>query len=84
MYFFNFTNILSVLDMHSEELIEPLLGDWKYDSKGEDSRAEEEIKAITYADQQIIGSSIRHSLERKLPLPYIKGDEVMAVQGKDT
>lgn len=66
--------------MPSEELIEPLLGDWKYDSKGEDSRAEEEIKAITYADQQIIRSS---SLERKLPLPDIKGDEVMAVQGKD-
>lgn len=81
MYFFNFTNILSVLEMHREEEIGSLLGDWKYDCKGEYSREEEEIKAITYAGQQIIRSSI--SLERKLPLPDIKGDEVMAVQGKD-
>lgn len=66
--------------MHREEEIGPLLGDWKYDSKGEYSREEEEIKAKTYAGQQIIRSS---SLERKLPLPDIKGDEVMAVQGKD-
>lgn len=78
MYFFNFTNILSVLEMHREEEIEPLLGDWKYDSKGEYSCEEEEIKAITYAGQQIIRSSI--SLEGKLPLPDIKGDEVMVVQ----
>lgn len=81
MYFFNFTNILSVLEMYREEEIGPLLGDWKYDSKGEYSREVEEIKAITYAGQQIIRSSI--SLEGKLPLPDIKGDEVMAVQGKD-
>lgn len=76
MYFFYFTNILSVLEMHK---IEPLLGNLKYDSKGEYSREEEEIKAIIYAGQQIIRSS--KSLGGKLPLPDIKGDEVMAVQG---
>lgn len=65
--------------MHREEEIEPLLDNLKYDSKGEDSREEEEIKAIIYACQQIIRSS--NSLGGKLPLPDINGDEVMAVQG---
>lgn len=48
MYFFNFINILFVLDMYREEEIGLLFGDWKYDCKGEYSCEEEEIKVIIY------------------------------------
>lgn len=61
--------------------IEPLIGDVKHDNKGTDSREEDEIKALTNSDQQIIGSSESH--EGKLPTPSIEEVEAMSVQGMD-
>lgn len=67
--------------MQREEEIEPLLGNWEFDSMGTDSREEEENKALTYACQQILRRSKSH--EGKFCSPDIKGYAVMAVQGKD-
>lgn len=58
--------------------IEPLISPVKRDNKGTDSR---EIKAITHADQQTLGSSESH--ERKILPTYIEEGEGMTVQGMD-
>lgn len=65
----------------SREEIEPLIGDVKPDNKSTDSREEDEIKAITHADHQTLGSSESH--ERKILSPSIEEGEGMTVQGMD-
>lgn len=71
--------IIYVLEIHKEEESELLLGDEKYDGKGADSREEEEINAITNADQK--DKRISENQEGLLPTQSSKCYEDMPVKG---
>lgn len=72
--------MIIVLEVYREEN-ESLIGDVKNKNKGTDHREKDEIKAITYSDQQIKGSSENHG--GKILTPPNEEADGMAVQGMD-
>lgn len=78
MYFsFLYQYILFVIEIHTEEEFEPLLGDGKPDKKSTDSLGMEEINPKS----QIRRNSKSH--EGQLPATSLKDDKATKVQGMD-